>query len=264
MCCYANMLQSTPTTCPDRFLPKPDRKLGASKKYSLKGLPTDWDRAIGDSLAADRKLPATSLSTRDAQLLWLVQCITGCRTQELTLGVQVRVALDGTHLQTVVNGAKCGMHAGQTKRALTLLAGTGLDRTLIEMLGVGASQVVQLQPCHMEAYRRRVSRMGAKLTPQRPAIRQPSAYTARHTFKTKLVSAGVGRVDIAKAMGHRSTKSSRYYGGGGKAGGAVKPLQIQATETVKVRAPYKSSKVASVNSDDISSSRPNKSFKATR
>lgn len=251
MCRYANMLVAAPEKSPDCYPQKPDRTRGASKKYSLKGLPTDWDMEIYRSLTDSKRGSKTSLSVEDAALLWLVQCVTGCRSQELTLGVSVKVKADGSALIARVEGAKRGLNAGQKHRAIEVIAGAGAERALADWLGPGTYRVVRLEDRHLEAYRKRVSRRGGKLTPDRPAKRRPSAYTARNAFKAKLDAAGVSKVDKAKAMGHRTTKSSRYYGGSATGSGTVKPLRIAATSSVKERAPYRSSKIPSVVVEDL-------------
>ena len=95
LCYHANMVDLTPTKSPEWYPPKPSRKHSASKKNSLSGLPVDWEAMIGRSLAAGRDLPPGSLSADKSSMLWLVQCITGCRPAELVLGVRVEVASDG-------------------------------------------------------------------------------------------------------------------------------------------------------------------------
>lgn len=80
-----------------------------SKSASLKGLPADW-----------RERMAANMS-RPLQLRWLMQCVTGCRSEELKNGVTVTLRSDGL-LETLVRGAKTGAYAGQPTRQMLVLA----------------------------------------------------------------------------------------------------------------------------------------------
>lgn len=251
LCYYANMVDLTPSKSPEWYPSKPSRKHSASKKNSLSGLPADWQAMIGRSLATNRKHAPGSLSASDSSMLWLVQCLTGCRPEELVLGVRVEVARDGATLKTEVQGAKQGLNAGQAKRRLTLESLEGPAEELARLVGFGSYLFVQLSREHKDAYTKRVSRAGEKVTPERDKKRCATCYTARSAFAADLGAAGVSRKDKAKAMGHQSEKSARFYAGSMDGGGAVKPpLEILATSPVKARPRFKSN-IPSVMSEDL-------------
>ena len=224
-------LRSVPVGRPPRFAAltsgspliedgKPRRR--QSKSLSLRGLPPDWRERIADVMEEPLRLQ------------WLVQCVSGCRSQELKNGVCVSLS-DVGDIEVHVVGAKVRDRAGQPWRAFAVKAQGGVAWKLAEAL-MDSGPVTILLPGKVDTYRNAVVRKAALAFPGRIAKRKVTAYSARHQFKADLKAAGWARDAIALAMGHVTTRSATYYGRGGRAGGgSVKLVRVDAARPVKVR-----------------------------
>lgn len=222
---FANALAAMPLEgSPERFRGDGRTKRARnSKSASLRGLPRDWRERMADAMP-----PAL-------RRLWLLQCLTGCRPQELENGARVVLRADGM-LQTIVVGAKVRTHAGQPERELLLPQTSGVARALARELSVNEVAGADWLDRSVDAYRQAVARVGKKVFPNRPPRTTVTAYSARHAFKSDLRAAQVDAVWTAKALGHVNTRSGRhYYGGSRKAGGGISPTNILATREVRVR-----------------------------
>lgn len=222
-------LRDVPPVAPERFKSdgKAKRYPRKSKSFSIRAAKDDWRERVASSMIGDLRL------------LFLLQCVTGCRPQELENGVQVRLLRDGTMVARV-KGAKCDEFVGQPSRCLRLHAADGVTLTLAHMLKVG--HTIDSRKCNLgqvNTYAKRVARACAKAFPERRGSRRLSPYSARHQFKADLVAAGWSKVEIAMAMGHSTTRSGTAYGQGGRAGGGgVRPIAIKAMRPVKLRGEY--------------------------
>jgi len=221
----AEALESWPQGVPAKFLPgsgfKPVRM---SKSKSLVKAPPDWEEQVAKRLSSNYLR------------FWLVQCATGCRPEELSKGFSVERRSDGT-LVIGIRGAKVGPFSGQPKRLLVLSIAT--EGWAVQMLAARIKPDVVLTGLRQEkstnAYCKAIKRACDKAFPGLAL----SAYSARHQKKADLKTAGVDRVGMAKVLGHRTTRSATYYGRAvrGRAG-SVRPIAIEATHTVKVRAKF--------------------------
>jgi len=222
-------LEQTPTQAPARF--KGDgrsrRYQKRSKSASLRAVAQDWRERCALTMDSSLKLP------------FLIQCVTGCRPQELANGVQVRLLRDGT-LVTRVRGAKTDDVAGQPVRSMRLGTRCGGAQLLASLLKVGDTlDSRKLGIGEVNTYGRKVARACARAFPERKGRMRLSAYSVRHQFKADLAAAGFSPAEIAMAMGHSTTRSGTAYGRGGRAGGAgVSPLAIKARRAVRSRSPY--------------------------
>ncbi len=222
-------LKRTPVDPPESFKSdgKGKRRAGRSKSQSIRTAKEDWRERVAEGLHGDRRL------------LFLLQCATGCRPQELANGVQVRICRDGT-LVARVKGAKCDEFVGQPSRCIKLDASRGIVLSLAMLLKVGQtldSRVLNLG--QVNTYAKFVARACERAFPRRKGTSKLSAYSARHQFKADLVKAGWSRVDIAMAMGHSTTRSGTAYGQGGKSGsGGVSLISVKAVRPVKLRGEY--------------------------
>ncbi len=221
----AKTLETLPQGVPAKFLPgsgfKPVRM---SKSKSLAKAPPNWEEQVA------KKLSSTYLR------FWLVQCATGCRPSELSKGFSVERRNDGT-LVIGIRGAKVGPFSGQPQRLLVLSIAT--EGWAVQMLAAKLKPDVVLRGLRQErstnAYCKAIKRACNEAFPGLAL----SAYSARHQKKADLKMAGVDRVGMAKVLGHRTTRSATYYGRAvrGRAG-SVKPVAVQATHAVKVRAKF--------------------------
>lgn len=222
-------LREVPPEAPERFKSdgKAKRYAKKSKSFSIRTAKDDWRERVAGAMVGDLRL------------LFLLQCVTGCRPQELENGVQVRLRRDGT-LVARVKGAKCDEYVGQPSRCLRLPAADGVTLMLARMLKVG--HTLDSRKCNLglvNTYAKRVARACAREFPERKERGRLSPYSARHQFKADLVAAGWSRVEVAMAMGHSTTRSGTAYGQGGRGGGGgVRPIAIKAMRPVKLRGEY--------------------------
>jgi hypothetical protein len=225
----ATALLQVPSGAPERFKGdgRAKRYAKKSKSASIRTVDEDWRERVAEMMTGDLKL------------LFLVQCVTGCRPQELANGVQVRLCRDGT-MVTRVRGAKCDQFVGQPSRSLRLSAASGVTRMLGQMLKAGRSvDSRDYDLGQVNTYAKRVARACASAFPSRKGRKKLSPYSVRHQFKADLVAMGWTKVEIAMAMGHSTTRSGTAYGQGGRGGGSgVKPIAIKAQRPVKLRGTY--------------------------
>lgn len=225
---FASALAATPEGHPPSKFGEGGHKRGLnSKSGSITRRPDDWREQLASTMFGDMKL------------LFLIQCVTGCRPIELQKGVQV-VLTANDELLFSVNGAKLSKHAGQSLRAGRIGAKEGIAGELAKLLTVALP--VESAPLigKVDTYRKMVARCAEKHFPSKEASRRVTAYSVRHQMRTDLRSSGVSREETAEMMGHATTKSATYYGTGGRAGkGAVKLRQVSATRPVKQRAAHR-------------------------
>ncbi|MBX3619363.1 MAG: hypothetical protein KF891_05150 [Rhizobacter sp.] len=223
---YANALAATPEGRPEKFNGGGSKRSPNSKSASIKRRPDDWRERVAATMEGDLKL------------LYLMQCVTGCRPAELKSGVSVELLADG-ELEFSVMGAKLGKHAGQPVRKGTVDSRTGVASELAKLLRVGVPVASTPLIGLVDTYRKQVSRRSEKAFPEKKTTRRLTAYSARHQLRVDLRASGTSREKTAEMMGHATTKSATYYGIGGRAGsGAVKLAQVSATRPVKQRAAH--------------------------
>jgi hypothetical protein len=240
---HANALAAMPSEEYGKWAAAVDSKKvkGSSKKSSLRGLPDDWQMLLA------RTMPET------CALSWLTQSLTGCRSAELEKGVSLTLSADRKTIRALVKGAKVTEHAGQPLRELVVDTSSGLAAALAAVLepnvvlnvGTGRSR---------EAYRKMVSRYGDALFPGRGKWTSVTTYSARNQVKSDLKAAGVSALQVAAAMGHSSTGSSKNYGGSKRAG-VVAPVRVRASRPVKTRVGYRPKTTASPSTNLVVPSR---------
>lgn len=222
-------LREMPSGAPECFKSdgKAKRYPKKSKSASIKRVDDDWRERAAEAMVGNLKL------------LFLLQCVTGCRPQKLANGVQVRLRRDDT-MVTRVAGAKCDEFVGQPSRCLRLAVSGGVTLMLARMLNVG--RTLDSRKCNLgrvNTYAKSVARACARAFPDRTGKRKLSPYSARHQFKADLVAAEWTKAEIAMAMGHSTTRSGTAYGIGGRGGGGgVKPIAIKAQRPVRLRGDY--------------------------
>jgi hypothetical protein len=224
----ANALAATPHgQPPSKFTGAGQGKSASkSKSRSILRRPADWRERVA------RELGPTY------QLLYCMQCVSGCRPAELELkeGVTVVLRSDGT-VEVATPGAKRSEYAGQELRRLTVPARSGIAKMLADLLEVDKPvSAAERLPSTVNAYREAVTRAGEKAFPADKRERRLTAYSARHQFRADLRVSGLSRVEVGKAMGHATTRSATYYGRSVRAGkGGVIPTAVEASRPVKER-----------------------------
>lgn len=242
-------LREVPSGAPERFKSdgKAKRYPRKSKSFSIRTAKDDWRERVAGAMVGDLRL------------LFLLQCVTGCRPQELENGVQVRLRCDGT-IVARVKGAKCDEFVGQPSRCLRLATIDGVTLMLARMLKVG--RTLDSRKCNLglvNTYAKRVARACGRAFPERKERGRLSPYSVRHQFKADLVAAGWSRVEVAMAMGHSTTRSGTAYGQGGRGGGGgVRPIAIKAMRPVKLRGQYPQARSGPVANTQSGTPRRNK------
>ncbi len=243
----ADALAHVPIGLPSKFRRGSGfKQVRMSKSHSARRVPADWREKVA------------AIMLPKYQPHWLVQCATGCRPQELANGFTVLLRHDGL-LQISILGAKFGKHSGQHKRELLLSAQeNGVVRMLASLLPPGKQIATKLSGS-ADAYRQSVARRCRKLFPDAAPQMLPSAYTARHQRKADWKRSGVSRIELAKLLGHRTTRSAVYYGAGVRGrSGTVKPAAVRATSEVKVRPAFRAPSI-----NNASAAKPKKKRKVS-
>jgi hypothetical protein len=197
-----------------------------SKSRSGRGLPVNWPELVAAKLK-----PATAVQL-------LVEASSGCRPEEIALGVTVEVSEDQRELTFEIKGAKTGEFAGQKWRRFSVPSLDGAARMLVERLEHPGVHTITLD-VSPAAYSKRVWRVSKQLWPNRSPATVPTPYSTRHRMKASLRAAGVSREESAMVLGHSTTDSLTHYGGRGGSSSPVAPSKIEAFRKVKVKAGYK-------------------------
>jgi hypothetical protein len=201
---------SAATKPPDRSVPKNSKRATLPKRHG-------WQRdAWAHATPAMRPAVACAM--------------VGARPEEIEKGVIVeRVEDAGAHLlvKVTIRGAKVTETTGQPKRVLTLRADSQEGQALLETIPAGQSRT---------EITRRAKRINLDWRQTiRPRLGEnASSYSLRHQFAATLKAAGFDNVTIAKAMGHRSTRSQKHYGTRRQGKGGNSPL-IDAEATYEIR-----------------------------
>jgi len=226
-----------PGFLPDKFSePDSPRPNSQSKSGSIQGRPIDWRLVVAAQLKPGLRL------------LYLLQCVTGCRPVELDAkhGVTARRTPEG-HLVVTTVGAKLSETAGQDVRELTFQKPTGLALRLVNSMAGATSVSSQLllqslvKNGEVENYCAVIAAAGERAfpTPNKVGALKAkggkgrlTAYSARHQFKADLVAAKWKPDAIAMAMGHRTERSAVYYARrGASSSGGVAPTKVTATHS---------------------------------
>lgn len=188
---YREMIEDLRTQVPpeDAFTRK-----GCSKRGTLKKLPQDWrKRLVANTITS--ALPSV-----------LVSMLSGCRPEELAMGISVSV-LDDRHLIITIKGAKVTEHNGQPWRKLTYDVSLSDEAAQLWRIASrkGGNLVVKREP--------RTFHKNLQRACEKAGLPSISAYTCRHYFASQLKSVfGTAKVKIAMALGHASTATQQAYG----------------------------------------------------
>ncbi len=229
--------------------------MGLSKK-NVSGLAEDFRAKLVD-------YAAKAAAERGGQ--WLLPlCVltaTGCRPAELVTGVRLRRGSDQRTLEFVIRGAKLNVDQGRGIALRIVGVATHDDQGVIypwaapllqEVVVGGGSAVVKLASAN--AFCTRVSEASKKLWPRRKV--QVSPYSFRHAFCGDLKTAGLDPVEVAKVMGHASTRAQVGYGRRKKGGGGQSPIISVTASAQPRRAPdrlvrFRKVKAAEVHVPDL-------------
>lgn len=167
---------------------------GKSKRGSLKNLPDDWQKRLADNTST-AALPAI-----------LVSLLSGCRPEELSMGITVSI-LNDRQLCISIIGAKTTENNGQPWRKLTYDAGLSDLAAILWRITSCKGGVLQIkrEPRTLHKNMAAASRKAGL-----PPI---CAYVARHYLASQLKHAWADDKEaIAMALGHASTATQKVYG----------------------------------------------------
>lgn len=196
-----------------------DRRPRHSKRKDMHGLPEDWrERVIA-------RMPSYRLAV-------LVQAVTGCRPDELTRGVRLKIV--GGELVAEIQGSKVTAKAGQPWRRLSwsIDSDSPLVRMLVGEVLAGAA-VAKIEDA--KTYSGAVRAAGAREWPRRKASLAP--YCFRHQMASDMKASGSGDSDISAALGHCVDVARSYYGQWqqGRSSGGVAPKRVEAARGVRIK-----------------------------
>ena len=199
--------------------PSMEFRKGTSKRIGMHKLPALWR-----GMMAAHVKPSHAY----ADHLTILE-MTGARPVEFSNGVRVRRVRGA--LEFTLIGGKVSATTGLKNRVLTVPVRTQGARRLARKLilnGLG-----QVWKCKEKALADYVTALREKAFPGHPY--KVSPYSYRHALAGDLKSTETDRVDIARALGHRSTRTAGSYGRKGIRG-KVRPNPIKAVRvTGKIR-----------------------------
>ncbi|MDB5612412.1 MAG: phage integrase family protein [Devosia sp.] len=166
---------------------------GKSKRGCLRILPDNWRKRLADNTSAEA-LPAV-----------LVSLLSGCRPEELSMGITVSVIND-RYLCISINGAKVTEKNGQPWRKLTFDVGLSDLAAVLWRITSRKGGVLQVKREPRTLHKNMVS---ASAKAGLPSI---CAYIARHYLASQLKHAWCDdKKAIAMALGHASTATQKAY-----------------------------------------------------
>ncbi len=202
-----------------------------SPKHRLQGLPMDWRAQILAVLPTAHRLP------------FAVQALSGARTAELVMGVEVQLCEGG--IEITIAGAKLHKQNGQPRRQV-VIRNRSDDPAFTALLD--AAQTTASEPLsvaittHIETYRKAIRNAGLRLFGRgRGTSKYITPYMVRHQFASDLKASGKEPVSVAEALGHRSSRTQELYGykglGQGRKGQDVEARASEPVRTYPKRTP---------------------------
>lgn len=198
---------------------------GQSKKRTSALAPDFRERLIAEAKAS---------AQRGGQ--WLtplcIMAACGVRPAEMAKGVRLRRGPNPDTIQVVIAGAKVNdkQRRGIPIRQITVSTKTAAGEPqpwadhLLELVADGPSRFVLPSPSSFSHHVRDAS---LKLWPRRKS--QASPYSFRHALAADLKTAGTDPVEIARVLGHASTRSQEAYGWRRRRGSGKGPVVTAET-----------------------------------
>ena len=211
---YCTLLAKIPIGCP---IPQKERKPRHSKRKDLAGLPPDWREKLLMRMEMYR-------------LPYLAAAITGCRPEELNMGILFMIR-DG-ELHVSIDGAKVKEKTGQPWREMSWkLPREGLVSILATAVKLaGGSMEIRIDS--PRNFSTNIRDAAKHLWPNCNETVTP--YCLRHQFAADMKASGASDEDIAKAMGHCAVSTAQYYGTARQSRGrSVHPDRVEAAREVR-------------------------------
>lgn len=196
---------------------KPDQLVRHSKKYLLSALHRRgaWQETIFEAIPEQYKAAMAVLQ------------LTGCRPSELSGGVNVRL-IEG-RLAFVIKGSKVSECSGQESRLLMVESDSIPAKYLLAHISGGSMTNISLR--NQKTFAEVIAATGKQVFPRMRG--RVSPYVFRHAFSSDLKSAGRDQAEIARALGHRVTRTQERYGRSAHGRGATSLVATHATQAIR-------------------------------
>lgn len=211
------------------------RRKARSKKEDLEKFP---ESLLEQFLEINR-------SSESYRILGSIQCLTGCRPEELKNGVTIRALKQS--IEFSFKGAKTGKNKGQERRKFEIDTAF-LPAWLRETFSSASGETFQLKST--DAFRMHYSRISSALVDDSGKPTHPrlplSPYIFRHLLVTEMRESGWTDSEIAPVIGDQSGDTVRYHYGTfvpakkrGTLRSKVIKSSVDASQIDKVRPPTK-------------------------
>ena len=170
------------------------KKAKHSKRKDLPKLPKNWKQLM---LQRNARSPRYRLPT-------IVIAATGCRPEELAMGVELR--LDSGFIVVKLRGAKVSKNSGQEWRQFKLLVDVMPPDVLQQ---IESKRTLTVSIASTDAFRAHLTRLSVELFPGKPAI---TGYSFRHSIAEDLRASGWAAEEIAAFLGQAVSETQSYYG----------------------------------------------------
>lgn len=205
------------------FDPKP-RKGKRQYLGRLNRAHPDWQERICAAIAKQHQPLVATLA------------VTGCRPDEFSKGVQLRIT-EG-QLVTTINGSKTNTGYGQKIRIMTFEPSTVMEKILFTIVKQSGG-AIELQPAASERAIREAFRRAVIKSLGKGWTDKVSQYSFRQQLAADLKKARLSKKLIALALGHCSETTQGHYGLArqGQRGMKRGLEQVEGTQPVKSRIP---------------------------
>ncbi|WP_207262957.1 hypothetical protein [Desulfovibrio sp. Huiquan2017] len=157
----------------------------------------DWQERIYATIAKQHRPLVATLA------------VTGCRPDEFSKGVQVRVA--GDQIIITVHGSKTNTGYGQNTRIMTIESSTAMEKILFTIVKQSGG-AIELRPAASERALRESFRRAVIKSLGKDWADKVSQYSFRQQLAADLKKARLSKELIALALGHCSDTTQGHYG----------------------------------------------------
>jgi hypothetical protein len=194
-----------------------DLKCGKkSKRICLGKLPVDWRETIYQSIADPFRVPLAILA------------VTGCRVSEISRGVVLTWTRNGPVI--VIRGSKVNHENGQPWRLIEIPMDHAWITAMPQVDGASLPYSIRVR-CEKRKLQSAIADSVEKSFPEESY--RISGMSFRHQATADLKAIDMNSVELAKYLGHRSTRTQGAYGHRRYGNKASAPLRASAPQAVR-------------------------------
>jgi integrase len=202
-----------------------ERKPRHNRKHDLEGLPENWTDIVFVSIGKRAKW----------RLSAAVMAVFGARPSEMAKGVRLDLNGPEQTITATIRGSKVTEKNGHRERSITLVFDqTNAMIALIAACRAGGGQVV-VQPPNSKNF---TSGLNGRIKAVFP-YRNLSLYHFRHQFASNAKAPAASGATIARAMGHRSTRTQGGYGSKSTGRTPTENLKAEGSEPLREKTRQK-------------------------